>query len=246
MYMYRFLEKYPTSYTPLLLGLPDTLMMYLCLLLLMILGFPPPEWLWWALLVVPMAGAILQFGSRRVMHIRAYYLLVFGLLLVACALVAWAALGYDQSDAFQRLAAWGIVVPLILAAVASYVRDQHRPSLKRMPCGQYGKLDPRAGLIVDPFYTERSQETETRVQTITKWTFRLIPLTAGLMLALMRGMSESGEILLLGTVYVIAAAMIATGVGDAFSNLVATARWERAHGKRIHVARNYRVPSSSK
>jgi len=244
--MYSFLSKYPSFYTPILFGFAGTLLLYVWTLIMTILGFPSPGWLWWALLAIPVTGTILQFGSRRVLHIRAYYLIMFGLLLVTCALVAWATICYGQSDVFRDLAAWGIAVPLALVAIASYVADQRRPSLKRMPCGRYGKLDLRTGLIIDPFYTERSQESATHSRSIMQWTFRLVPLTAGLVLALVRSMSPSGQIAIVGLASVVFATMMASGLGTTLSSLVATARWERAHGKRIHVARNYRVPSSSK
>jgi len=167
-------------------------------------------------------------------------------LLVACALVAWAAISYDQSGVFRHLAAWGIAVSLVLVAVASYVVDQRRPSLKRMPCGRHGKLDLRTGIIVDPFYTERSQEAATNSRTIMQWSFRLVPLTAGLVLALVRSLSPSGQVVMVGLASVVFATMMASGLGTTLSSLVAIGQWERLHRKHIYVTRNYKALSGSK
>jgi len=230
------LNKYPPNYTPLLTGVATAGGIYLGLVPLMLVGLRLPVWVWWSALVLPLVGAVLQFGTTRVIYMREYEVVAYGLSSATFGVLTWAVLVFGKAElnCYMGLV---IAIMLILIAVVSGVLLFRDPQRAEMPCGPRGKLDLRTGLIVDPFFSETTPRPDRRSETVPGWVLRTMPLVAGLSLALVRGLPDSTEMLFLLIPGVGMSALTAGAAGAACSYLIATLRWERWHGKQIHVKR---------
>lgn len=231
------LNRYPPNYTPLLTGVAIVMLLYMGLGALWVSGVIVPAWIWWGMLLLPAVGLILQFRTTRVMYIRLYDLAVWGLVATPWGVLIWAVLGIGKEAEFGGYVAFVTTGMLALTAVVTGWLTYRNPLRKVIPCAPNGRLDPRTGWVTDLFYAHRTDHRNTVSGPLPSWVLRLAPLTAGLAMALVRGLPDSTELLVLLFPGVLFSAVAAMAAGASCSYLIATWRWEQEHGKQIHIRR---------
>ena len=231
------LNRYPPNYTPLLTGIVVAVGLYMGLFGLWVSGVVIANWVWGAVLLLPAVGLILQFGTSRVMYIRLYDLTNWALAATAYGLLIWAVLSIGKEAEFGGYVAFVTAGMLALTAVVTGWLTYRNPLRKVIPCAPNGRLDPRTGWVTDLFYAHRADRRNTVSGPLPSWVLRLAPLTAGLAMALVRGLPDSTELLVLLFPGVLFSAIAAMAAGASCSYLIATWRWEQEHGKQIHIRR---------
>jgi len=183
-----------------------------------------------------LVGIVLQIRSNRVLYIRIYQLVVFSTLVFSFLVVAILFLT-DGGPLWQK---WFVVIVMTIIAVLLGVlaffrtRQLYTPT---MPHGPLGILNPNTG-VVDPTKSPpKLQEKIEEYSNKTNFVWRVIPLTAGLALAFVRGLSDSGGELVMAIIAIIVVVGVSGSIGSVYAYIRAILCWEKKHGKRITVKR---------
>ena len=186
-----------------------------------------------ALLII---GVILQLKSNRVLYIRIYQMVVTTILTIVYLVGATVFLT-DGRPLWQK---WFVVIVMIIIAVMRGVlaffrtRRLYTPA---MPHGPLGILNSKTG-VVDP--TETSPKLQKQMDEYTNkanLVWKIIPLTAGLALVFVRGLSDSGGELVMTIIAIIVVVGASGSIGSVYAYIRAILCWEKRHGKRITVKR---------
>ncbi len=231
------MDPYRLYYSPLVAGCTAAFGIYLGLGLFTVQRRVAPGWIWLSVLLIPLAGLVLQITSRRVIYIRAYQVFSYSLLGLVHGSLLWTILTSEQPHQFSLLAGLVNAIVLITLTIGSYQISQKRHQRLQMPYGPVGTLDRVTGLVDPAVSPPDIQKHQDRLEKWSDLLWRLAPLTAGLSMLFVRGLSDSGiELVVAMTAFAFAVAGVA-GAGGLCSSLVATRRWEREHNKPIYVKR---------
>lgn len=211
---------------------------YLSLIGLTVSGPLPPKWAWLVPLMLPVIGAVLQYACTRILCLMAFEIIGWFFVVATFAAVAWRAFSASIPEQprweFALLIAIAIGVPGVVT-IATRLRSQ---SLIRMPCGPYGRPDPHTGLIRDPFWSEPGPtETSSARSVLIAYLLGGGPLVVALAGQFVRSQAVSGRILLLGVGALCFAGFATWFAAWILAHVVAIRRWERKHGKQIHITR---------
>jgi hypothetical protein len=171
------------------------------------------------------------------MCLRLYDLVNTGFAAAIYGMLIWAVLSVGKEATFGRYVAFVTAGMLLLTAVVTGWLTYRNPLRKVIPCAPNGKLDPKTGWVTDLFYAYQADRRHTASGPLPGWVLRLAPLTAGLAMALVRGLPGSTALLVLLFPGVLFSAVATMAAGATCSYLIATWRWEQEHGTQIHVRR---------
>ena len=205
------------------------------LIILSFVGPPPSRYVWLGFLGFLLVGVVLQLFSKRVLTIRVYGALGWGLAALVFAMLAWSVTVLAWGQKGQVLAAVVIGAMLLGYGTLVFVGKYRSPQRERMPYGVVGKMNQKTGVIVDLRYMEGSSEAQAKSAQETRTVVRLSPLIAGLTMLLARSLSANVEVLLFIPLGLFLAAVATLVAASQASYAVSIARWEREHGKRIYV-----------
>lgn len=210
---------------------------YFGLISLIVLGPPPQRWAWLAPLLIPLAGAAVQFTSTRVCYLRVFGMIGWLPVIGSFAFAAWRAFAFSLVGPARWLPALAIaslVVTLGMITVQTRLRSS---SLTQMPCGIYGRPDPYTGIVRDLHWKDPTTTNAKGPGWILVAATVVGPLGIALIRQLVRSTPAPGQIILIG-VGALYFAGFATWAGAwSLAHVVAIWRWERQHGKQIHVIR---------
>lgn len=223
-------------YSPLSTGVLVTLVAVLTRFVaaLMMDSAMPRAWLI-AALIGSSVGIILHLASTRVLFVRVLDLTAFMILLAAMLALALAIL--QQLTLVNEHLFWaGGVGLLVVASVVGFIRDQNSWFRAQLPCGYDGQLDKRTG-HVDPYGPTPRQSGPVKPRPW--WKKASVQTIVGIILAqLVVGfLPDTGKLTIVLFIVVYIAVVFAFGAGRVASVCLATWRWERQHGKQIHVIR---------
>ena len=130
----------------------------------------------------------------------------------------------------------GILGLVGACSVEGFLRDQRSWFRGQLPCGSDGRLDERSGRV-DPYAPTPQQAAQPRNRGMLKNASVLI--AGGIVLAqlLLNLLPYTGKLIFLLFMITIIVMGLGGRAGRVASVCVATWRWERQHGKPIHVAR---------
>lgn len=203
--------------------------------ILSFVGPPPSRYVWLGFLGFLFVGVALQFFSKRVLTIRVYGALGWGLPALVFAMLAWSVTVLAWGQKGQVLAAVVIAAMLLGYGTLVFIGSYRSPQRERMPYGGVGKMNQKTGAIIDPRYVEISPEAQAKSAEGVRTVVRLSPLIAGLTMLLVRSLSANVEVLLFIPLGLFLAAVATSVAASQTSYAVSTAHWERQHGKRIYV-----------
>lgn len=195
----------------------------------------PRIWLLY-MIVGPIMGLILHFASTRVLFGRILDFSASVLLLAALFAFATTILQSLSSISLSLLWPAGVGLLVGTAFVVGFIRDQRSWFRAQLPCGYDGQLDERTGRV-DPYAsTPRQSARPTRRGLLKNPTAQIITGIVFVQLAT-AFLPNTGKLTVLVLLLTYLVAVFAFGAGRVASVCVATWRWERLHGKQIHVAR---------
>jgi len=181
-------------------------------------------------------GIALQFKSNRVLYIRIYQMITIAML-AAVYLIAATVVLADGQPLWKQ---WLIAIILFSISVGLGIHfffRTRRSYTPTMPHGPLGTLNPKTG-VVDPTKSPpKLQRQLDKSANKTNLVWRLTPLTAGLALAFVHGLSNSGAELLMAIIAVVVVMGVSGAIGSTLAYIAAILRWERKHDKQITVKR---------
>jgi len=189
------------------------------------------------LFVFLLVGAGLQLTSNRVVYIRIYQMAITVMLVAVYLVGATLFLG----DGRANRETWSVATMLIIIAggrgVLAFFRTR-RLYTPTMPHGPLGMLNPRTG-VVDPTKSPpKLQKQMDDYANKTNLLWRITPLIAGLSLAFVRRLSDSGEELVMTIITIIVVVGVSGSIGSIYAYILAILSWEKKHKKRIIVDRS--------
>ena len=235
--MERLHKRFVPGFSPIYTALAVGIFAGLGLSVLSFVGPHPAKYIWFGYFTLLFAGVILQILSNRVLYVRVYETLGWGLSALALAAMAWGVTVQAWRDKSEMLTAVVIATMFLWYGASKFAEKYHSPQRERMPYGGVGKMNQKTGVIVDPRYTEMSPEAQTRSAKGTQMVIRLTPLIAGMAMLLARSLSANIEVLLLIPVGLYLGAVTTSVAASQASYAVSIARWEREHGKPIYLKR---------
>ena len=233
--MEKFQRRFTPAFSPMITVLGTCVFAGLGLSILSFVGPHPSKYVWLGVLGFLFVGVALQFFSNRVLIIRVYGALGWGLAALVFAILAWSVTVLAWGQKGQVLAAAVIGAMLLGYGALVFVGKYYSPQRERMPYGVVGKMNQKTGVIVDPRYMEGSSEAQAKSAQGTRTVARLSPLIAGFTMLLARSLSANVEVLLFIPLGLFLAAVATLVAASQASYAVSIARWEREHGKRIYV-----------
>jgi len=235
--MLRLTDPYRLYYSALRSGLLLSFPIYLGLALFAVQGVAPCGGVWLVVLLIPLAGLVLEFASKRVIYIRGYQFIISSLIGLVHGTLLWTVLALDRSYDFKLFAGLVTGGMFVALAVGAYRINQRRYQHTQMPCGPVGVLDKKTGLVDPTLSPPNIQRQQDRLEKLSVLLWRLAPLTAGLVMLLVRGLPASADEVLVAIVAFTFAALGAGGAGGLYFFLVTSKYWEQQHGKLIYVKR---------
>jgi len=181
-------------------------------------------------------GIALQLLSNRVILIRIYQLMAMTMIVVVYLIGGVLFLIDNQPLCVKWLLPGMLIIITFGRGIFAFFRTR-RIYTATMPHGPLGVLNSKTG-VVDPTKSPPKLQRQLDKQAgKTNLVWRLIPLTSGLALAFVRGLSESGGELIMTIIAIVVVIGISGSVGSILAYIESTWRWEREHGKHIIVKR---------
>ncbi len=192
------------------------------------------RWWYWGIVGLPLAALILHLRSSRVLYVQLLGSVSLGLMVVATG-----ALLYRLAVLDLHLAPSWIGVTLTAAAVvlvcAGMIFDRNSALRALLPCGWDGKLDERTGIVDPNAESPASQAIRTRSDGPLLLTILLV--ATAVSQALLPAMSSIVKTAILDLALLFLLGTTAQKTGRLLGVIQTTMRWERKHGKEIHVLR---------
>ncbi|MFZ1709441.1 MAG: hypothetical protein WAW20_12725 [Anaerolineae bacterium] len=203
------------------------------------IGIVLPTWIWLLSVIgIPFVGILLHFSTRRLVHIKCFFVVLMVLLSLTYGTVAWYVLTWGMVDSLSMIVGFGMLVVLSVVGLQTYEITLKSPEREKMPHEIIGILDQTTGVI--DLSTE-AFSVQTRAKNIKRSTtlaLRLAPLVGGISLLIVRSLPVTGDLILLLVVAFVFTTIGAIGAGSNLSYIVASRRWEQEHGKPILVKKN--------
>lgn len=213
------------------------------LISLMAMGFfavvnGTPFFQFWPLcLFYLVAGALVEMTTNRLAYIKLFQVIAATGWFAIPGVLFWTILSSEQTDSFRAFAGLTTAMMIIGLIIVGYRANRNRSYLADIPHGPFGLLDQATGLV-NPFDSPPSlRKGQKRAATVVARIRRLTPLAVGLSTLLVRGLPDSGIIILVMAIAFLMTTGGSLGGGAAFFFLITTLRWEHTHGKQIRVNR---------
>lgn len=223
-------------YSPLMLGIPGSLCTGMFLLGAMLVSGTPLPMAWrGVLLVFPISSLILHMVSTRVLFVRVSDLIGISLVMAATIALAIALLKMIL-EIGDLIVLGGVLGVVSSSSLAGFYWDQRSWFRAQLPCGYDGMLDERSGRV-DPYAPTPQQSTRQQNHGALKNTS--LQIAGGIILAqiILALLTDVGKLVFLLLVVAIIVMGFGVKAGRVSSVCLATWRWERQHGKQIHVIR---------
>lgn len=235
--MWRFRDITVMKFSPLWFGVAGGVTVTLGLALFPALdeGMIPPIWAWLAALIAaPSVGLLLHLTTCRVIYIKVYFVTTYGLIALVYGGVVWYALISIMGHA-QLFVGLILMATLIAIGWRAYLASLHSPERAVMPHEEIGGLNQATGLV-DPTHSPAiAREREIQWARSATWLRVVIPVSAALGVWLVRALPAHGDLVLVVIVASAIAIFSMMGAGKNLAFVVASMRWERAHGKHIFI-----------
>lgn len=216
------------------LGLVGSIVGYLIIALIVMVGQPLGNWIWFFPISVLLIGFLIDLVSRRLWWIRLYQvtLALFCTLLIMSYLL----IAFTQTPQANF---YGVAFTLVTIACAvaglAFRQTMQSPLRKIMPHGALGRLDPRTGYVYPdqspPAVKREWEKTQRGLNVIT----RLTPLIAGVAMVLVQMFATSQVLSFINFLFSIGVTFCASGIGSYAAFAYCVRQWEIEHQKKILV-----------
>lgn len=187
----------------------------------------------YTLVLVFVVATLLQFGSRRLLWLRAFQLALSAGSIILLTWAAWSL--YLEGLLTQYWAIFGVSLLVLFGATMRSGYREAESHDEPLSFGWFGLLNPRHGVLsvnrasdADVARYARSQTTSRQIQS---WT----PLIAGISMFLVNTLSLPGKHLMMLGVVILSAWMWAYMFGSTLFYYRKTEHWELSEGKHILV-----------
>lgn len=238
--MWRFIDWRYAPFSTLFMGIVSGVLIVPLGLLgfsaLPAIGFAPPTGVWLVSLIgLPLTGALLYFSTKRIIYLKSFFVATATLMSLVHGGVAWYFLSWGMGAGSRLLVGLGIVTVLFMVSLQTHLVSLKAPERETMPHEVIGALDEATGIVDPTSSSPLAKKREKQILGSVAWAWRLAPITAALSTLLVRALPATGDLILVVVVAIGFATLWAVGAGSNASYVVASRRWEREHGKQIHV-----------
>jgi len=230
-------NPYYRQYSPFFTGVVFTIIVYIGLAILLYQVSNPAAWIWLTPLALLISAIVLQLSTNRVLHIRIFQFFLMITTITIFGNSLWLLMSINFILTYKIITASFTGILIMAMIVANYRISSKSDYLHDLPHGPVGVLDWKTGLV-NPYKSNpllKDHQDKFQRKNIIIW--RLAPLTAGMAMMVVRGLSDSMLNLLIILLCLIVVAGISAGAGATLHYVIATRRWEIQYRKLIFVKR---------
>jgi hypothetical protein len=235
--MRRFFGFYNFPFSAFAHGLSAALFSLMGMGFFVVINGTPSFQFWPLCLFYLVAGALVEMTTNRLAYIRLFQVIAATGWFAIPGVIFWTIISSEQADSFRAFAGLTTTMMIIGLIIVGYRANRNRSYLADIPQGPFGLLDKATGLVNPYGSPPPLRESQKRAATVVARVRRLTPLAVGLSTLLVRGLPDSGIIILVMAIAFLMTTGGSLGSGAFCFFLVTTLRWEHTHGKQIRVKR---------